>query len=347
MNLGKEILDKLDTNFSSIEKARFLYIELGRKLTFSTKYQNTDNYSMALMYSEKVDIFHLKTTEVNCRMWSQLYSQLLTCIGIQNEIINEGHEYVEFYIVGKKFVADATDGSYTDLARIKNDDELIGFGYSMYQKQRDKHSNIPFNTKESVEEFTNIDNKIGYNTDKKKNLLEFKKFLCDVKNHQIDIKDLLKDKNIDKKDIVSFKIEYLFTLVGKLNNGYYESKDFIYELEKEFLTEEELKKVSSAELKRTNSDKTVNIIECIYIEKEGDYDYYLLAPNLPIQRFDRKQILELSKMGYGIGKKSIPEIDFPNNFKPGKKSIGIKYKLYKNFYLDKILLNYAEQEKTL
>lgn len=140
-------------------------------MTFSTKYQNTDNYSASLMYSQKVDIFHLKTIEINCRMWAQLYSQLLTCVGIQNSIINEGHEYVEFYIEDRKFVADATEGAYNDLARIKNDDEIVGFGYSIYQNQNDKHSNIPFVTKDSVKEFISIDNKIGYNTDKKQNLL--------------------------------------------------------------------------------------------------------------------------------------------------------------------------------
>ena len=98
MNLEQIILSKLNPSWSLLEKARFIYVELGKLVSFSTKFQNTDERSFTELYMAKVSIYKLDSLEVNCRIWAQLYSQLLYLANIPNRIIDKGHSYVEFYI---------------------------------------------------------------------------------------------------------------------------------------------------------------------------------------------------------------------------------------------------------
>lgn len=238
-------------------------------------------------------------------------------------------------------MADATSGTYTDLARIKNDDDTAHFGYSINQNDDQSNNAIRW-SEEWQKELNNIDEKIGYNLNQKNDLMELKQFLIDVKNNSIDIKLLA---HTDVEDSITFKLEYLFSRLGKLNDGYYESKDFVRELEGLLFTPEEIRKIGAVELKRTNQDKSVNIIQCIYTKHNEEPSYYLLAPNLPVQRFSAEDILSLAKKGYGIESKAIPGIMYFQKFIPGKKSEKISYRLYKNFKSSKTEIDeYAEQK---
>jgi len=344
MNLAKEILNELEKReLTDLEKARYIYIELAHKLSFSTKFNNTDTSTYANMYNEKVDVFNLKTTEINCRMWSQLYSQLLTMINIKNEIIDLGHQYVEFYINDIKYIADATYGTYTDLARIKSNDDTEHFGYSYWQNKNTHMNDI--NVEKTKEYLAEIDEKINYHNNKKKSLMKLKRTLEEIKSNKIDISEIINDDTIEDNQLVSLKLEYLFSKIGVLNDSYYESKAFVYELEQILLTDDELENVSAIELKRTNNDKTVNIIQCICVKENNQYIYYLLAPNLPIKKVNKEQIISLATKGYGLQNKSIPGIIFPNKFIPGKRKINFKYEIYKLLNPKNIIDNYAEHMK--
>ena len=41
MNLEEMIISRMDSSWSLLEKARFIYIELGKLVTFSTKMHNS------------------------------------------------------------------------------------------------------------------------------------------------------------------------------------------------------------------------------------------------------------------------------------------------------------------
>lgn len=339
MNLKTMIDAKMPGNLNTLEKARFYYIELGKCVSFSTKYQNTDIVTMGRMRSGEVDITNFNRTQVNCVMWSSLYSQLLTSIGVKNNIVKQGHDYVEFYIENIRWCADATYGEYTDLARIHNDDVTCRFGVAMHQ------GNSRVNTvrvdAESEKIIRDIDDKIGYNTDERQNILELKEFLEKIQTGVFKIEN----PNPEKDDLV-FIIEFLFAKLGVLKYGYYEVKSFVKELMELMLTSEQLSRVKGVELKRTNSSKEVDIVQCISVQGKDKMHYFLLAPNLPIQPVGEEEIVKLAVLGYGIDKKEIPGIIFPRNFKPGKISCGFKYRLQR-FRVSKKLMVYDKSQQTV
>lgn len=325
-----KILDELPDNLSDLEKARFLYLKTCELFTFSTQFQNTDAFSFSKLYNKKVDIANLKTTEVNCRMWAQIYSQLLDRVNIKNKIIDYGHQYVMFYIDNKEWVADATYGNYTDFSRVKNNDRTIGFGYNLYQGKENKHIIID---QKYISLLDDIDKKLGYNNYQMLELIEFRNMLTNIKDNLYDISKLSNEPIVDK---LSFKLEYLFSRLGKLNCGFYEAKDFVFNLEQYMLTEEEFKQVKAVELKRTNKDKSVDILQCIYTSGDKP-NYYLLSPNLPIIKISEEHLLNLATRGYGLDEgKSINGVNYPRNFYAGEISKVNKFKLYK----DKLLGNY-------
>lgn len=345
-----ELIQTMPQNLTELEKARYLYIELCKTVTFSTTYQNTDLKTMSYLHNKKVDANNLESREINCRMWTQLYSQLLNSVGIKNEVIDQSHQYVEFHINDEIWVADATYGTYTDLARTKNDDQTVGFGLSMYQRIG-RHSPSPLYSEEAQQLIDKMDQKLGYNTDAKENLQEFKEYLTKIQNGNIPVPKMQDQQEKINSSELFLKLEYLFTTIGKLNQGYYEQKDFVRHLEKLILNDEEMKQVGAVELKRTNKDKTVDIVQCIYAKDGGEINYYLLSPNRMIQKCEKEQIIKLAILGYGIENKQIPGIIYPKKFIEGKSSIDWKntaYHLMKNIHLikkDKVIEQIDEQQR--
>lgn len=324
MSLKEKIISNMPKDLDELGIARYLYIALGKELYFSTKFQNTDDSSYGQLYIETVDINSFKGSHIICRMWSQLYSQLLDLYNIDNKIVDSGHQYIEFNIQGKRWVADATYGSYTDLARIHNNDELQNFGPLRNQDPAHTSNMIRIDSN-TAEQLKIIDDKIGYNNSRKQNLIDLRNMLEEIKKGTFNIKSVLGIDEQSNLDETILKLEYLFSKIGVLNGGYYESKDTVYEFERYILTSEEFEKVKAVELKRTNRDKEVDIIQCIYVKNEPTYNYYLLAPNQKIQKVQEPDLVKLAVLGYGIEDKTIPGIMYPKNFIKGKVSTGLKY----------------------
>lgn len=321
-----------DKNYTNLEKARLIYIELGKRLSFDPTYQNTDISTMENMYQEKVDYKTFNKKQIICRTWSQLYSQLLDSVGIKNEIIDSGHTWVEFYINDRRWVADATDGTYTDLSKIKHGDLTEKFGPATFNGK--KHYNFIMYSEEFIEKLKEIDYKLGYSNEHVQ-AIKLRDFLIKIKNGNIDIQEETGISYNTEEEKIILKLEYLFSKLGILNDGYYEVKDYVYFLEWHILNTDEYQKVKAVELKRTNKDKSVDIIQCIYTKYEESYVYYLLAPNLPIRRVSESEIVNLALLGYGIDEKIIPGINFPKKFTRGKISSKtlLKYKIYDNNYI--------------
>lgn len=327
--LIKEILDKVNSNYTPLENARMMYIELARKLNFNTTIRNTSRFCYGELYDERIDPENFDDREIICTSWVQLYSFLLNSIGIKNEIINHVHKYIEFYIDDIRWVADATVGDYTDLSKIKNGDYTDYFGIAECQKE--KHTNI-IRYDESIKVLEEVDKKFDSYiklVEKNNKLIQT---LKKIKNGNIDIKTIIDNYSINKDEEILLKLEYLFKKLGRLNDGYYESKSYVYQLEKQLLTDEELRHVGGVELKRTNRDLTVDLVQCIYIYCNHKFSYYLLKPNLPIIKVNEKDLDILGFYGYGIDDKNIPGIIFNNQFlcceKSHKNYLGMI--LYKN-----------------
>lgn len=323
--LIKDVLDQVKEEDTPLEKARTLYIELAKRISFNTTIRNTTRIRYGMMYDTKINPELFDDTDVICTVWVQLYSFLLDCVGIKNRIINHVHKYIELYIDDVRWIADATKGSYTDISRIKNGDYTHYFGIA--ECQGEEHTNdILYD--ESLKILKPIDQKnISYITsiENNKKLEEnIKKF----KEGSLNIKQIIGNNSITPEKETLFKIEYLFSKLGRLNDGYYEAKDYVYHLETILLTDEELKRVGSVELKRTNKDLTVDLVQCIYVYHDHRFEHFLLKPNLPIKKVSDKDLIKLAVYGYGVDEKRIPGIDFPNHFYRGIKSQSNFFKMF-------------------
>ena len=327
MNIKNILLD-MPKNLTEIEKARYIYLKLGLLLSFSTKYRNTTSEEFVKMYIEEVDLENFNIHNTFGKNWAIIYSYLLDCVKIPNDIIsNKEIECVRFMVDNKYWIANATYGNYTDLSRIKYGDNTSNFGVAQQQARNKKNSLID-TYDSSMRLLEKIDKKITFYSERKEKLKRIKTILSQNNNIVFNPKK---------------KIEMIFDTVGELSNGYYEAKNFIQSMEHKYLTMEELKYIHKVELKRTLKNKDVDIIECTCIENDNNnnYDYYLLAPNLPIQKVSAKEIINLSLLGYGIDTYKIPNIIYPRNFNRGV--VDNKFPFYK-LLIPKSIIKYDELE---
>ena len=318
----------MPSNLNDLEKARYIYLKLADIFSFSTKFNNTSEKEYLNMYNET----NTDTNQLNCGVWSSIYSNLLKNHNIENTIVNLGHKYVIFKYNGLYWCADATHGTFSDLAKIKYGANTELFGVCSSQ-DLSKPSNHPKYIEDINKTLLEIDKKFDfYQKRKEKFDFIFEKTL-DIKKQDISIKE---------------KLEKLFEIIGELSNGYYEAKDYVRYLERYLLDEEEMKNVHGVELKRTNNDKSVDIVQCIYLKDENDYSYYLLAPKMKIRKATKEIINELSNIGFGIEKKEIPNIDYIRRFKLGKKDRKIlKYRILHGLIPEEIIDYDYKQEKKL
>lgn len=303
MNIVEEVIKDMPKDLNILEKARYIYLKLGIKLNFSTKFNNTTDEMYFKMYRDNTDIKNLSTNQVICRLWAKIYSSALTKAGVKNQLVDLGHEFVIFEYNNKIWNADATIGNYTDLSRIRYGDNTEKFGISISQ---DLENPKPYiynddSTKKLIEE---IDKKFNFY---QLRIEEYKKISEKLSS--------LKESNFSTKE----KLDFIFNTLGILNDGYYESKDFVKQIENKFLNENDLINIGAVELKRTNKDYEVDILQCIYVKNDDSYSYYILSPNLKVQEIDKYELIKLAILGYGIGDKQIPGVDYPKKFVKGKR----------------------------
>lgn len=315
MNIKEAIFSEMPDGLDDLGKARYIYLRLADYLNFSTKFINTSEEEFARMYNTRVNSFNLESNQVTCNIWSGIYSSLLNELNIKNQVINQVHKFVVFEYKNKLWVADATGGAPSDLSKIKNGQDTDYFGVAQFQNYENTGPYI--NIYDSDNELVNeIDSNFDFYQERKNKYKLLTLSITRIRNSNLSL---------------SKKMELFFNTLGKLNNGYYESKDFVHMLTFDFLSADEKLRVKGVELKRTNKDLEVDILQCIYVLNEDSIDYYLLAPNLQIKKVDAATITRLSMLGYGIEKREIPGVVFVKNFKKGVVSHkGLKYHLFKN-----------------
>ena len=182
-SIKKEILTSLPTGLSAIEKARYLYIELNKRLNYDLEYQDfyysnneIDKIKAQEIYNKNLSFDNLVSDRVICKGWSQLYMELLLSAGFNKEDIrlmgkekNGDHRWVEIKIGDEIISADATNpiAGATDLGNSKFGNALYGFiliPKEMSGKGPIKiYESNPSNYKNYCEKnFINTDKNIGY-----------------------------------------------------------------------------------------------------------------------------------------------------------------------------------------
>lgn len=139
LNLKQEILNTLDPKMSFVSKARKLYLELNKRVSYDVNYLQAGIGSLkqAEIYTKNINFNNLDSNRVICKSWSQLYKELLIDAGFHPEKVkimggdNIGsHKWVEIILDDSNIIiADAAENikGMTDLARCKASLPTNGF----------------------------------------------------------------------------------------------------------------------------------------------------------------------------------------------------------------------------
>lgn len=123
------ILENIPEHFTDLEKAYYIYIELGKILNENPKFVFGDRECKREHYNDEIDEKYLGI----CKSISELYVSVLAKIGIQADLVKENpnspisHIDTVLKIDGKNYIANLIG----DLGRIKTGSRINYFGYNL------------------------------------------------------------------------------------------------------------------------------------------------------------------------------------------------------------------------
>ena len=161
-NVSEHILNRMPEGLSQIEQARYIYIELGKLVSFDEGYWLGNRREKEKIYksSRKIKEFKdLKSNKVICVSLFKLYNSLLNKIGI--EAIEESEEEVKFAHVYSSIIIDGKIIKVDLQKDLKNIQAKLRIMH--FDEEREATSKTILRK---------IDEKIGYSYDGEKKLKE-------------------------------------------------------------------------------------------------------------------------------------------------------------------------------
>ena len=146
-----------------LEKARFVYLELGKMVSFNEEYWFGNSKIKNKIYKSQTkieDLKDIKNNKIICVSLSNLYNYMMGRIGIKavqaHDVNDSRHVYSEFEIDGKRYKADLQK----DLHFIQTKRRTWEFG---------EIDVLVADSEVNTEEIEKIDAKIGYSYQGEKN----------------------------------------------------------------------------------------------------------------------------------------------------------------------------------
>ena len=153
-NIINKILSEIPEKYTDLEKARYIYIQLGKFFSYDEQFiiSNSDEEKKFIFNKNLNDI---ENDKVICTLISKIYEYMLNKLGISAKTIlvdgrRMGHAYTEMTINNLNYKADLI----YDLMNIKT-----GFKTKKFMIKNEKNPYYSYITEEKLKE---IDDKIGY-----------------------------------------------------------------------------------------------------------------------------------------------------------------------------------------
>ena len=300
-DLKQNIIESIPSGLTDFEKARFLYLELSKRVGFDENLNSNPNENIGfkiLTDSKDINDNSILNGKIICKSWSKIYNELLLSVGINSEIKSANHAWVEFEVDGKYFLADATkNNSYlNDLAKISQGEQTdMFYPISKFTTLEDAQSGkYPFFN-------ANLDDQKSFYNE----LLEIDKGLNYIKKSYNNVLDTVRS-NIANTDVSSDNLSNLVeSKLLKLNEvadlsklGYVEAKSYILSLVKSLsATESDI--ISGTDLYRLKSNGKVELINITSIKQEdGTYKYFAYHENTGIIEVSTHDLNELTLSGF-------------------------------------------------
>lgn len=291
-----DLLKYIPEGLNDLEKARWVYIKLGKTITYDMNVFYLRDEILGDVYNQKVDINSYESTHLICKSISEIYIDLLKKLGIESELVEVSKDY-KFNHVGTKIKFNDGLIVFTDLTldlyRIQTGMRTLNFAYTSPGDDYDILSR---------RELREIDNKLGY-TFRGVYLDDFIDFVSEeLKNEEKVKRYLLNGKEISQfntAEIISRKINFLLTHVLPSNLGYVESRNLLLEVLGKCLTSEEIMCVNQYDLVRDTVDEfNVEFANCIKINDGRQSVYYIKLPDEEMKQVSQEGIEELFESGW-------------------------------------------------
>ena len=298
------IISNMPKNLSDIEKAYYIYIELGKILKENAKFVLGDINIKKNHYNDKIDLDYSGI----CKSISQLYANVLgnKHIGIKaTPVIAQpgssfSHVDTILTIDGKNYICNLI----SDLSNIKTSKRINSFCYDMnhnviqedYLKRLENHfGKIDFLSRDYLE---NLDRKLEYSYCDKSNSKR-SLYTNDIVNMlQSELNDpktfkefILNNKEVPKEEVLKYKLDYIFKNINKFTHyndklDYLENIKYLLYVAKKIITRDEnpMERIQSYIVTQNNDfENLISILKINTFDKTHPNNksfYYLYSKEL-------------------------------------------------------------------
>lgn len=306
----ESIISNMPSDLSNLEKAYYVYMELGKIVSQSPEFVFTDRAGKEAHYNDQMD------TEFYgiCKSISELYVSVLKDerIGIDAELVKKSpkspitHVDTVLKIDGKYYIANLI----SDLSKIKSSRRIDSFGaglerfdrnpkmkedYEEYaQKLEKRFGKLAILTREQREE---MDAKLGYSylpqvSKEESNELPKRGLYTgdviellrkDMQNPESFKKYVLHDKDVPKEEYLKYKLKYIFDNINKYTDytadmNYLENIRYYIFLTRKLLSPEESARIEPY-VATVDDDKrnVISILKFRSNEKDGLNEYFVYS----------------------------------------------------------------------
>ena len=305
---------------SELEKARYLYIELGKLFRYNMNYLTIYERKQDYIYFSPVDFDNITTNSWICVQMSDIYVEALKRVGInastQKDINGQDdYEFIHRYSVinlsdGRSIIADLI----YDLPFIQLGMKTNYFGTNSENGQKDLLSE---------DEIKKIDDKIGYTfgiSTSNKNYTEtflemIKEELNDPEKMRDYVKNVYDGEEYKKENLVEYKLDLISRFLGLENMGFYEGSKVLAMFYQKFFSEDERKRLSFCLYRKEPCENhrvgNVEEIACYCFKKSKDScRYYIYEEGEGLKMIERETLKEKIENYDRIDEKNLDESEY-------------------------------------
>lgn len=274
-----EILEKMPKELNDIEKARYIYIELGKYFSYDERYLTAETLDDKRLIFDR-DINNIDDNKAICSSISKIYVKLLNEAGIKAETVYEeakfcGHMFTKISIDDREYRADLVH----DLLEIKK-----GFKTKNFMKNGDNEKySLDFSEIED-EELFKIDKKIGYckNEMYMEDVIQMLKEEVKLLKDNSSVEAIALKKELGVEDLTYKELfEYIIDFVGKYcvadNLNCIDKADYFHTILKEIVEDDEVRKYDFNKISCVENEDKMRIFLAFEDKEEGDKLIYTFS----------------------------------------------------------------------
>ncbi len=297
------IIDNIPSDLSEIEKAYYIYLELGKIVGENPYFVFTDRKGKEDHYNDKIDDKYFGI----CKSISELYVGILRDkrVGISADLVKKnpessiGHIDTILKIDGKNYVVNLI----SDLSRIKTSRRVNSFGYDLNRFEGERkiieesylknlesyYGRIDYLTRGDIE---NLDKKLQYSftqsNDSKDNergiytedTIELLK--KDMDNQEVFKEYVLHNQDVKESEVLKYKLDYIFENINKFtdynsNLNYLENIRYYIYVARKILSPQECSRIQVYAVTKGNDvSDIISVLKVKPIDTSKDENLYYM-----------------------------------------------------------------------